>query len=97
MGIPVVRLTDTDTGHDACPPTQIIAAASKTNVNNLPLGRITDPLGSHGCVVHPTHGRTIAGNCSATVFCEGLAVAKIGSTIDCGGSMAVGSPNVNVT
>lgn len=87
------RLGDTDTGHDACPPTALISASSNVLINGKGAGRKGDTYASHGCNVHPSHSGNISGG-SSTVFINGRAAARIGDSVSCGGSVATGSPNV---
>lgn len=89
----ISRQGDQDTGHDACPPTPIISYSPNVIVNGRNVGRVGDNLASHGCPDHPTHGRTIVTG-DTTVIVNDMYVAKIGSAINCGGTMAEGSPNV---
>ncbi len=87
------RLGDNDTGHDACPGTALASASTDVIINGKGAGRVGDTYVPHGCVVHPTHTAHIASG-SSTVFINGLPSARIGDPIDCGGSVAVGSPDV---
>ena len=87
------RIGDNDTGHDACPPTALVGASPDVFVNGKALGRIGDPYAPHGCIVHPAHTAHIASG-SSTVFINGIPAGRIGDSIDCGGSVAEGSPNV---
>ena len=82
------RLGDTDTGHDACPGTVLVSAS-----NGKGAGRVGDSYAPHGCIVHPAHTAHIASG-SSTVLINGLQAARVGDPIDCGGSVASGSPDV---
>ena len=82
------RLGDNDTGHDACPPTALISASSNVLINGKGAGRKGDSYAPHGCDVHPSHSGNISGG-SSTVLING-----IGDAVSCGGTVAVGSPNV---
>ena len=73
------RLGDTDTGHDACPPTALISASSNVLINGKGAGRKGDTYAPHGCNVH---------------FINGCMAARIGDAVSCGGTVATGSPNV---
>lgn len=64
-------------------------------INGIPAGRVGDTYTAHGCPVHPPHTGVIAAG-SATVFINGRAAGRIGDPVSCGGSVAVGSPNVFV-
>ena len=86
------RLGDTDTGHDACPGTVLVSASTNVIINGKGAGRVGDSYVPHGCIVHPAH--TASG--SSTVLINGLQAARVGDLIDCGGSVASGSPDVIV-
>lgn len=43
--------------------------------------------------MHPAHTAHIASG-SSTVIINGLAAARVGDAIDCGGTVATGSPDV---
>ena len=51
--------------------------------------------GHDACPAHPPHTGVIASG-SGTVFINGRAAGRIGDPVSCGGSVAVGSPNVFV-
>lgn len=83
----VCRLTDIDTGHDECPPTAVTSASSNVIIEGEGAARVGDSLASHGCVIHVTHGRSIVTG-DTTVIVNGRKLAKVGSAISCGGTMA---------
>ena len=87
------RLGDTDTGHDACPGTVLVSASTDVIINGKGAGRVGDSYAPHGCIVHPAHTAHIASG-SSTVLINGLHAARVGDQIDCGGSVASGSPDV---
>lgn len=87
------RHGDNDTGHDACPPTGLISASADVFINGKGAGRKGDAYAPHGCIVHPSHSGIVSGG-SATVYINGRPAARIGDAVSCGGSVAVGSPNV---
>lgn len=87
------RLGDSDTGHDACPPTALISASADVFINGRGAGRVSDSYALHGCDVHPAHSGQIASG-SGTVFIDGLAAGRVGDPVSCGGSVAEGSGNV---
>lgn len=89
------RVGDTDTGHDACPPTALSSGSPNVNVNGIPVGRVGDPYIPHGCPAHIPHVGNIASG-APHVFINGLATGRIGDPVTCGGSVAAGSPNVFV-
>lgn len=87
------RLGDTDTGHDACPPTALVSASGNVFINNKGAGRVGDTYALHGCPDHPPHAGAIASG-SSTVFINNKAAGRVGDSVSCGGSVATGSPNV---
>lgn len=89
------RVGDANTGHDACPPTTLTSGSPNVFINGIPAGRVGDPYAPHGCIVHPSHVGTISSG-SGTVFINGIPAGRIGDSVSCGGSVAVGSPNVFV-
>ena len=91
----VTRVGDNNTGHDACPPTPLSSGSPNVNVNGIPVGRVGDPYLPHGCPAHPAHVGNIASG-APHVFINGLAAGRIGDPVTCGGTVAVGSPNVNI-
>lgn len=91
----ITRVDDTDTGHDACPPTQLVEGSPNVYINGKPVGRVGDAYAPHGCIVHPSHAGHIASG-SSSVFINGKAVGRIGDTVDCGGTVASGSSDVFV-
>jgi len=91
----VARLGDTCTGHGGWPPRPIVSASSNVFANNTAIARQSDALAAHTNPAIPeTHSGTVAGG-SATVFVNGLPVARIGDSVACGGSIASGSGNVS--
>ena len=89
------RVGDNDTGHDACPPRPLAEGSPDVSVNGIAAGRVGDSYAAHGCDVHPPHTGVIASG-SGTVFINGRAAGRIGDAVSCGGSVAVGSPDVIV-
>lgn len=91
----VTRVGDNNTGHDACPPTALSSGSPNVNINGIPAGRVGDPYIPHGCPAHVPHVGNIAAG-APHVFINGKAAGRIGDPVSCGGSVAVGSPNVNI-
>ncbi len=91
----VTRVGDNNTGHDACPPTALSSGSPNVFVNGIPAGRVGDPYNPHGCPAHVPHVGNIAAG-APHVFINGKAAGRIGDPVSCGGSVAVGSPNVNI-
>ena len=90
---PQTRLGDNDTGHDACPPRGLATGSPDVIVNGQPAGRVGDSYPAHSCPAHPPHSGVIAAG-SSTVFINNRAAGRISDPVSCGGSVAVGSPNV---
>lgn len=91
----ITRLGDSNTGHDACPPVPLVSSSGNVFVNGKGAGRVGDSYAAHSCVNHPSHSGAVASG-SGTVFINGRAAARVGDAVSCGGTVAVGSPNVNV-
>lgn len=87
------RMGDKDTGHDACPPTEMISASADVFINGKGAGRMGDIYAAHGCRDHSAHYGKISGG-SASVFINGKPAARIGDPVSCGGNVAEGSPDV---
>jgi len=83
------RLNDTDTGHGLCGSTPIIDAVSpNVIINGLPAATLNSILADH-CL----HSRAVSAG-SPTVMVNGKPLARVGDPINCGGTIAQGSPNV---
>lgn len=91
----ITRLGDGNTGHDACPPVALVTASDNVLINGKGAGRVGDSYAVHGCKTHPSHVGTIASG-SGTVYINGRKAARVGDAVSCGGTVAVGSPNVFV-
>lgn len=91
----VTRVGDNNTGHDDCPPIALASGSSDVFTNGIATGRVGDPYNPHGCPAHVTHVGNIASG-APHVFINGKACGRVGDPVTCGGSVAVGSPNVNV-
>lgn len=89
------RLGDVDTGHDACPPTALVSASGNVYINGKGAGRVGDTYAPHSCPAHGPHSGSISSG-SGSVFINGRKAGRVGDTVSCGGSVAVGSPNVFV-
>lgn len=87
------RLTDNNTGHDACPAVALASASGNVIINGLGAGRVGDSYASHGCKDHSAHSGVIASG-SSSVFINGIAAGRVGDSVSCGGSVAEGSDNV---
>lgn len=92
----ITRQGDNDTGHDACPPRPLASGSPNVFVNGKAAGRVSaDSYALHGCIVHSPHSAVVSSGSSNT-FINGFAVARVGDPVNCGGSVAEGSPNVFV-
>ena len=89
------RIGDNDTGHDACPPRPLAEGSPNVFANGIACGRVGDSYTLHGCPTHAPHSGVIASG-SSTVLINGIPAGRIGDPVSCGGSVAVGSPNVFV-
>ena len=89
------RKGDQCTGHDACPPVQLVEFSQNVNINKLGAGRMGDHYSAHGCVSHPGHQDVIAAG-SPTVSINGRPAARIGDAVSIGGTVRDGSPNVRI-
>ncbi len=87
------RLTDLNTGHDACEPVPLATGSANVYVNGLRAGRVGDTYNPHECIDHPLHVGAVASG-SRTVFINKKAAARTGDAVTCGGAAAQGSDNV---
>ena len=89
----VTRLGDLCGGHGAFPPRTSTSASSNVFINGIGAHRKGDSWSVH-CDPSPScHAGALADG-SATVFVNGLPLGRIGDPVDCGSSVATGSPNV---
>lgn len=89
------RKGDLDTGHDACPPRGLTGCSSNVIINGKGAGRVGDAYPPHSCPAHPPHGGNISSG-STTVLINGVPAARVGDAVSCGGSVAQGSPDVDI-
>lgn len=89
----VARLGDIDTGHDDCPPTDIITASPNVYANNIRVAREGDSLREHGCPAHSVHPRKILKGTSRC-YANNIPIARHTDPVDCGGNLDERSPNV---
>ena len=90
---PAARLGDLCTGHDNCPPRQLITASENVCVNGRGAGRVGDQYSSHSCLEHPPHSDYIASG-SSTVFINGIPAGRVNDEVAIAGSVMTGSENV---
>ncbi|ASL27353.1 PAAR domain-containing protein [Azotobacter chroococcum] len=88
----VTRLGDQCTGHGAFPPRPSVSASPNVFVNGIAAHRQGDAWDIH-CDPSSCHAGVLAQG-SATVFANGLPLGRIGDPVDCGSSVAEGSPDV---
>lgn len=90
-----VRLGDTSTGHPHCYPSRPNTKASgNVMINGKGAHRLGDDWAAHGaCPDHSPH-RGSASSGSSTIIVNGKPLCRIGDSISCGDSMAIGSDNV---
>lgn len=88
------RLGDICTGHGCYPPRPNIEGSPNVFVNGLPSHRQNDAWMPH-CCGSSCHGGQAA-NGSSSVFVNGKPKCRIGDSVNCGSTMASGSPNVFV-
>jgi uncharacterized Zn-binding protein involved in type VI secretion len=88
-----VRLGDRCTGHGNYNPRPTIEASPDCFVNGRGQHRQGDALAIH--CNNSCHSGTTAGG-SSTSFANGKAKARVGDRVSCGGSLAQGSPDVNI-
>ena len=93
MGNPVARMGDKSTGHDACPPTDMITASQNVFINGKGCGRLNDKFAAHACDDHASHNDSVIRG-SNTVFVNGLPIARKGDPLTLAGNIAQGSNNV---
>lgn len=89
------RLSDIGSAHGCYPATPTVTGSPDVTVNGLPATRVGDDLVPHGCSDCSPHPRAVAEG-SPTVFINGQPAARVGDAVDCGGTLATGSPNVSI-
>lgn len=78
---------------------KIIRGAGTVFANGKPVGLHVSGITPHAPFsrrAHPPHASATTTEGSPTVFCEGVAVLRVGSGNTCGHSITEGSPDVNV-
>jgi uncharacterized Zn-binding protein involved in type VI secretion len=88
----IVRLADASFGHGCWPARPNASASSNVFANSIGIHRVQDLWQIHCCGSACHDGVQASG--SPNVFVNGKAVARIGDSISCGDTNAVGSPNV---
>ncbi len=85
------RLTDHCSGHGCFPPRVNTSGSDDVFFNGLPAHRVGDSWAPHTCV--STHDSTLATG-SQSVFINGLPAGRIGDLVQCGSTIASGSPDI---
>lgn len=77
---------------------KIIGGAGTVFANGKNVGQLGNKLTPHAPwgIPHPPHASATVTSASPTVFANGIAVARVGSSNSCGHSMVQGSNNVFV-
>ena len=89
----VTRLGDICTGHADFPPRESTSGSPNVFVNGKPAHRQGDSWAVH-CNSEPVcHGGSLASG-SSSVYVNGRQLGRIGDPVNCGSSVATGSPNV---
>ena len=90
---PAARLHDICTGHDDWPPRPNIEGSPNVFVNNRNWHRQGDAWEVHCNSIPECHAGVLASG-SSTVYVNNKQAGRIGDPVDCGSSVATGSPNV---
>ena len=88
----VTRLGDNCTGHGCWPPRPNNQASPNVFVNGIAVHRQGDGWAVHCCGPACHAGNLAAG--SATVYVNGKQCGRVGDSVNCGSTVAEGSPNV---
>lgn len=89
----VTRKGDKNTGHGGYSAVALNSGSANVFINNKPCGRKSDTYPSHSNGFSSHSGKISGG--STSVFVNGLAIARVGDSVSCGGLVAQGSSNVN--
>ncbi len=88
----VTRLGDSGTGHGCFPSRNSTSGSPNVFVNSIPAHRQGDSWAVH-CCGPVCHGGSLASG-SSTVYVNSKELGRIGDPVDCGSTVATGSPNV---
>lgn len=84
------------TGHDNCPPVPLSEGlATSVFCNGLAAATLGSLFEAHGCTAHAAHQGKVAAGCNSVFIC-GKPAARTGDPVDCGGTIAGCSGNVNI-
>lgn len=96
MGPPISRVGDIALGHGSFGPTPAIAGSGDVFACGPAVHRQGDAILLHPSPSpSPPHGRSAASG-STTVFTNSKPTVRIGDSVDCGGSLAMGCNTVLV-
>ena len=91
------RLGDICTGHECWPSRASISGSPDVFINGMAAHRVGDSWETHCCthpeMPHGCHDSVLAAG-SSTVYVNHIPLGRIGDPIECGSSVASGSPNV---
>lgn len=90
----VARQGDSCTGHGCWPPRPSTGGSQDVFINAIPALREGDAWAAHTCPDIPETHAGVQAEGSSSVFANGLALARVGDAVACGGAVAVGSPTV---
>jgi len=98
MSQAATRLGDKSAGHfPGFPPTPSVAGSPTVFINSKPAIRVGDAYETHLLPFPPIIPHdSVSAQGSKTVFCEGLALTRVGDDMSCSDKVAEGSPNVFV-
>lgn len=89
----ITRIGDSCTGHGDFPPRNSTSGSTSVFINGIGAHRHGDGWASH-CNTDPVcHGGALSGG-SSSVFVNGQRIGRVGDAVNCGSSVATGSPNV---
>lgn len=89
------RKDDCCTGHDDCSSVKLVEGSPNVFINGKEAGRVGDKYASHSCLAHSPHQDSISSG-STTVYINGIPAGRIGDSVEVGGSVRDGSPNVYI-
>lgn len=89
----VTRQGDSCTGHGTFPPRPSTSGSGNVFVNGIPAHRQGDSWAVH-CNPSPSCHASTLGAGSATVFCNGQQLGRVGDPVACGSAVAAGSGDV---
>tara|TARA_R110000782_G_scaffold102791_4_gene190156 strand:+ start:36186 stop:36473 length:288 start_codon:yes stop_codon:yes gene_type:complete len=88
------REGDLGTGHGGFPPRQCIQGSPDVTINGKAAHRTNDAWAVH-VLGNSAHDSTM-GQGSGTVTVNGMPLARVGDPVNCGSTVMLGSPDVEV-